>query len=177
MKQFFKIPFAATLAAALSMGGLARGQSSEASGEADVGQSADTSVPSDPESMSPAAAAFVYYFRIQVALSQDLLTNVAVNARALAAVVQKDTSGGFPPQLAAQASALARDAVTLAGARLDFAIVSGQLMAYLKTRNPPVGLGPIHQLYDPVTKLYWLQTGAPVQNPYLGKTGLRGMPS
>jgi len=181
MKNSIKTQFAVTLAAALSMGGLARGQSSEVSGDGG-GQSpgvapasADASALPDPESLTPAAAAFVYYFRIQVALSQDSLTNVAVNALALANVVR--SSGAFPTQLAAQATGLARDAVTLTGARLDFAVVSGQLINYLKTRNPPDGLvGPIRQVHDAETKLDWLQTGDLVQNPYLGKSGLRGKP-
>ena len=94
---------------------------------------------------------------------------MAVNALALANAVRQD--GTFPAQLADQASALARDAVTLPGARLDFAIVSGQFINYLKAKNPPVGLGgPIRQVYDPLTKLYWLQTGDLLQNPYLGKS-------
>ena len=165
MKKFIKIPFAATLAAALCMGGLVCGHTSEVAGEA--------SAPADPQSMPPAAAAFVYYFRIQLALYQDSLTNVAVNALALADAVRKDTSGAFPVQLAPQAIALARDAVTLAGARLDFAIVSGQFMNYLKGRTPPADLvGPVRQVYDPETKLYWLQTGDVAQNPYLGKSWL-----
>src|SRR5262249_24228554 len=129
MKKLIKIPFAATLAAALSMGRLVCGQTPEIPGEARA--------PSNPESMSPATAAFTYYFRSKAALPQDSLTDVAVNALALAKAVRKDTSGAFPAQLAAQADGLARDAVTLAGARLDFAIISGQLMSYLKVRNPP----------------------------------------
>jgi len=177
MKKLIQISFAT----AVFMGRLAHGQTSEIPGQAAGGQSpgvapasGDARAPLDPESMPPEAAVFVYYFRIQVALSQDSLTNVAANARALADVLRKDTSGAFPAQFAAQASALARDAVTLPGARLDFTIVSGQLMNYLGARNPPVGLvGPIHLVHDPETKLYWLQTGELVQNPYLGKTGLR----
>lgn len=161
MKKFIKIQLVATLAAALSMAGVASGQTSEVSSGA--------SALSDPQTLSPAAAAFVYYFRIQTALAQDSLTNVAANAAALANAVRND--GTFPAQFADQAIALARDAVTLPGARLDFAIVSGQLINYLKVRNPPVGLvGPIRQVYDPQTKLYWLQTGDVVQNPYLGKS-------
>jgi hypothetical protein len=181
VKKLIQISFAAALAAALCMGGLGHAQTSEVSSQAAGGQSpgvapasGDARAPSDPESMPPEAAAFVYYFRIQVALSEDSLTNVAANARALADVLRKDTSGAFPAQFAAQASALARDAVTLSGARLDFTIISGQLMNYLRARNPPVGLfGPIHLVHDPETKLYWLQTGELVQNPYLGKTGPR----
>ena len=132
MKKLIQIQFAATLAAALCMGGLASGQTSEVSGEASKGQSPGVAPPSadagalpDPKALSPAAAAFVYYFRIQVALSQDSLTNVAVNAQALAEVVRKDTTG-FPAQLADQAIGLARDAVTLPGARLAFAVVTAQ---------------------------------------------------
>jgi hypothetical protein len=175
MKKLIQIQFAAALAGALCMGGLARGQTSEVSGEATKAQSprvapASADALPDPESLPPEAAAFVYYFRIQLALAQDSLTNVALNARALAEVVRKDTTGSFPTQLADQANGLARDAVSLAGARLDFAIVSGQLMNYLKVRNPPVGLGPIHRVLDPETKLYWLQTGDLLQNPYLGKS-------
>ena len=181
MKKLIQIQFAATLAAALCMGGLASGQTSEVSAEASKAPSvrvapatADASLLPDPKSLPPDAAAFVYYFRIQVALSQDSLTNVALNALALAEVVRKDTTG-FPAQLADQAIGLARDAVTLPGARLAFAVVTAQLMNYLKTRNPPVDLGPIHLVHDPVTKLYWLQTGDLVQNPYLGKSWrLRG---
>jgi hypothetical protein len=183
MKTLITIQFATTLVAALGMGGLASGQTSEVTGEGDRGPSrgvapapADASSPADPASLPPAAAAFVYYFEIQEALAQDSLTNVAVNALALAEVLRKDPTGGFPAQLAAQAGALARDAVTLDGARLDFAIVSGQLITYLKGRNPPVGLGSIHLVYDPITQLYWLQRGELMQSPYLGKSGLPWKP-
>jgi len=183
MKTLIKIQFAATLAAALSMGGLTRGQISEVSDEEDRGPSpgaapepAVASAPVDPQSLPPAAAAFVYYFEIQEALAQDSLTNVVVNAMALAEVLRKDPTAGFPSQLAAQARALATDAILLPGARLDFAIVSGQLINYLKTRNPPVGVGPIHLVYDPITRLYWLQRGDPIQNPYLGKAGVPWTP-
>ncbi|HXH66331.1 MAG TPA: hypothetical protein VNI81_03970 [Candidatus Limnocylindrales bacterium] len=181
MKRLIKIQFTTTLVAALSMGGLAKGQISEVSGEEDGGQSRGVAqalpdAPSDAAPLPPAAAAFVYYFEIQEALAQDSLTNVAVNAVALAEALRKDSTGGFPAQLADQARALARDAVTLTGARLDFSIVTGQLMNYLKARNPPVGLGPIHLVHDPITRLYWLQRGDLVQNPYLGKSGVPWKP-
>ena len=183
MKKLMYIQFAATLAAALGMGGLACGQGFEASGEAGGGPpsgtapaAADPSALPDPASLPPAAAAFVYYFEIHEALAQDSLTNVVVNALALAAVLRKDPTGGFPPHLADQARALAVDAILLPGARLDFAIVSGQLINYLKTRNPPAGLGPIHLVYDPITRLYWLQRGDLIQNPYLGKAGVPWTP-
>lgn len=177
MKKSIQIQFAAAFAAALCIGGLASGQTSEVSAEASKGPSvrvapatADASLLPDPKSLPPDAAAFVYYFRIQVALSQDSLTNVALNALALAEVVRKDTTGGFPAQFADLAIGLARDAVTMDGARLGFAVVTGQLMTYLKARKPPVDLGLIHLVYDPKTKLYWLQTGEQLQNPYLGKS-------
>jgi len=181
MKKLIKIQFTATLAAAWSLAGLARAQISAGSGEEDGGPSrgvaaasADASAAADPASLPPAAAAFVYYFEIQEALAQDSLTNVAVNALALAEVLRKDPTAGFPAHLADQARALARDAVTLDGARLDFAIVSGQLMNYLKTRSSPVS--PIHLVHDPITRLYWLQRGDLVQNPYVGKVGIPWKP-
>jgi hypothetical protein len=126
--------------------------------------------------MPPATAAFFYYFEIQEALAQDSLTNVSANALALADVLRKNPAAGFPAQLADQARALARDAVTLDGARLDFAIVSGQLINYLRARNSSLGLGPIHQVHDPITRLDWLQRGDPVQNPYLGQYGVPWKP-
>src|SRR5262249_27761915 len=105
------------------------------------------------------------------------LTDVAANALALAEVLREDPAAGFPAQLADQARALARDAVTLDGARLDFATVSGLLISYLKASNPPAGLGPIHLVYDPIfTRLYWLQRGDSAQNPYLGKYGIPWKP-
>jgi hypothetical protein len=126
--------------------------------------------------MPPATAAFFYYFEIQEALAQDSLTNVADNAQAMAEVLRKNPTAGFPAQLANQAGALARDAVTMDGARLDFAILSGQLINYLRARNSPLGLGPIHQIHDPITRLDWLQRGDLVQNPYLGPNGVPWKP-
>ena len=184
MKTFTKIQFAATLAVSLSMGGLGRGQTYEVSGKEDRKPSPEmtpmspaASARADPRSMPPAAAAFFYYFEIQEALAQDSLMDVAANALALAEVVPQDPAAGFPAQLADQARALAKDAVTLDGARLDFATVSGLLITYLKARNPPDGLGPIQLVYDPIyTRLYWLQRGDSAQNPYVGKYGVPWRP-
>jgi len=183
MKWLIQIQFAATLAASLSMGGLARGQYSKVSGEEDREPSPEVtptspvaSAPADPRSMPPAKAAFFYYFKIQEELAQDSLKNVAANAVALAEVLRK-VPAAFPAQAANHATTLAMDAVTLEGARLDFALITAHFMNYLKARNPPDGLGPIHLVYDPTyTRLYWLQTGEPMQNPYLGKYGIPWKP-
>ena len=184
MKTLIKIQFAATLAVSLSMGGLGRGQTYGVSGQEDTKPSPEMTptspaarTPVDPRSLPPAAAAFAYYFEIQEALAQDSLMDVTANALALAEVVRKNPAAGFPAQLADQARALARDAVTLDGARLDFATVSGLLISYLKGRNPPDGLDPVHLVYDPIfTRLYWLQRGDLAQNPYLGKYGVPWKP-
>ena len=136
MKTLIKIQFAATLAVSLSMGGLGRSQTSEVSGQEErkpspemTPMSRGASAKPDPRSLPPAAAVFAYYCEIQEALAQDSLVDVAANALALAEVLRKNPATGFPAQLANQATSLATDAVTIDGARLDFAIVSGLLMS------------------------------------------------
>lgn len=173
MKKLIAIQFAATLAASLSVGGLAGAQVPEVSGgtgltrlrEADSPPRADAN--SSNASIGVGATGFNYYFNIEAALTQDLLENVPVSAQALAEIVRKDTPGAFAAQLANHADALAK-ATTLPGARQSFKAVSGYLIQYLKTSHSPIGR--VHEVHCPMTNLNWLQMGELVQNPYLGKS-------
>lgn len=113
-----------------------------------------------------AQTVFDYYFQIQIALAQDSLENVMVNAGAIAEVIRKDSTGAFPPQLASQADALAKSK-DLPSARQPFKAVSGYLIQYLRANSVPAGT--YHELYCPMKNLNWIQTDQTVRNPYLGK--------
>lgn len=173
MKKLMTIQFAVTLAASLSVGGLADAQVTEASVRTDPTRlrEAASSSPADANSsttsISARATVFDYYFKIEAALAQDSLENIPVSARALAEIVRKDTTGAFPAPLANHADALAK-ATTLPGARQSFKAVSGYLIQYLRTSHSPIG--KVHEVHCPMTNLNWLQTGELVQNPYLGKS-------
>lgn len=114
-----------------------------------------------------AATVLQYYFNIQSALAEDSMKNVAVNAGVIAEIVRKDTTAGFPIQLARHAKALA-EASDLPTARPIFKAVSGYLIQYLKRSNAPTGT--YHEVHCPMVNVNWLQSDKIVRNPYLGKS-------
>jgi hypothetical protein len=140
-----------TLAVAFSIAP-ARAQSSES--------------PAQP--IGAAATVFDYYFKIQKALAEDSLENVAVSAGVIAEVVRKDTSSGFPMQIVGHAEMLAK-AKDVAAARTPFKALSGYLIQYGKASN--VVIGTYHEVHCPMANVNWLQNDdKTVRNPYLGKS-------
>lgn len=113
------------------------------------------------------ATVFDYYFKIQKALAEDSLENVAVSASAIAEIVRKDTGSGLPMQIAAHAEALAR-ARDVAAARTPFKALSGYLIQFAKTSH---AVGTYHEVHCPMANVNWLQNDdKTVRNPYLGKS-------
>ncbi len=114
-----------------------------------------------------ATTVFDYYFKIQKALAEDSLENVAVSASAIAEIVRKDTGSGLPMQIAAHAETLAK-AKDVAAARTPFKALSGYLIQYAKTGH--VVAGTYHEVHCPMANVNWLQNDdKTVRNPYLGK--------
>ena len=116
------------------------------------------------------AAVFDDYFKIQTALANDSLEQVAANALALAVMVRQDMTGAFRRELAAEAEALAR-ANDLPAARQIFKAVSGYLIQTFRAGHAPEAT--VHEMHCPRRNVNWLQRGEVVGNPYLGKAGQR----
>ncbi|ODU23921.1 MAG: hypothetical protein ABS95_02685 [Verrucomicrobia bacterium SCN 57-15] len=115
-----------------------------------------------------AATVFDYYFKIQKALAEDSLENVAVSAGAIAEIVRKDTGSGFAVQIVGQAETLAK-ARDVAAARTPFKALSGYLIHYAKTSHAVAGT--YHEVHCPMANVNWLQNDdKAVRNPYLGKS-------
>lgn len=105
------------------------------------------------------------YLNVQSALARDSMQNVSVDAQALAKAVRGDESKALPMALAEQADTLAK-AKNLAKARNAFKPLSESVIAFLKANGAPPGI--YYEVYCPIAKASWLQTGATVRNPYLG---------
>lgn len=115
-----------------------------------------------------AATVFDYYFKIQKALAEDSLENVAVSASVIAEIVRKDTSSGLPMQIASHAETLAK-AKDVAATRTPFKALSGYLIQYAKTSHALAGT--YHEVHCPMANVNWLQNDdKTVRNPYLGKS-------
>lgn len=135
-----------------------------------ITQAADSASTSEMPRLPVGAAATVFdhYFKIQNALAQDSLENVAASAQAIAEIAGKDKTAGFPFQLTVQAEALSK-ASNVPGARQIFKAVSGYLIQYATT--PDLSVGALHEVYCPKVNVNWLQNDKTVRNPYLGKSG------
>ncbi len=118
-----------------------------------------------PSFASTPRDALDHYLAVQSALARDSMQHVSARAHALAAAVRGDETKSLPAVMADQAEALAQ-ALSLDKARKAFDLLSQSLIAYLKSHNAPPGT--YYQVYCPITKASWLQTGATVRNPYLG---------
>ncbi len=105
------------------------------------------------------------YLTVQTALAKDSLEKVPASARILAQAVRADTARTFPAQVAAQADALAQ-ARDLAAARKAFQALSTSLVQYTQAGTVPSGA--FYEVYCPMAKAAWLQTGPTVRNPYFG---------
>lgn len=108
---------------------------------------------------------FENYFAIQSALARDSLKTVPAKAQALAAAAHAEEANGLPPQVAQQSDAVAA-ARGMAKTRKAFKALSDSLIKYSQTHGLPPG--HISEVYCPIAKASWLQTGEAVRNPYLG---------
>lgn len=118
----------------------------------------------------PVAAVFDGYAQIQTALAGDSLDGVAASAQAIAQAVKDDKASTFSATIGQQAEAVAK-AKDLAAAREAFKPLSESLIKFA-AKDAAVS-GVYQKAYCPMAKASWLQTGATVSNPYMGKAMLR----
>ncbi len=118
----------------------------------------------------PVAAVFDGYVQIQTALAGDSLEGVAASAQAIAKSVKEDKANTFPEKIGTQAEAVAK-AKDIAAAREAFKPLSQSLIQF--TAKDLAVSSAYRQVYCPMAKAGWLQTGTTVSNPYMGKAMLR----
>ncbi len=114
----------------------------------------------------PAATVFDNYTRIQTALAQDSLQDVANDAQAIAKAVNDDATTTFSTNIAQQAEIVTK-ATDLNGAREAFKTLSQSLIGYV-SKNPALA-GTYRQIHCSMANADWLQKESTVNNPYLGK--------
>lgn len=106
-----------------------------------------------------------HYFKIQSVLANDSMEGVASNASAIGRVVRADSMKTLPPEMAAQADALAKTK-NLATARVVFKRLSKSVIRDVTDYNVP---GARVQVYCPMAKASWLQQKSDkIDNPYMG---------
>jgi Cu(I)/Ag(I) efflux system membrane fusion protein len=120
--------------------------------------------------MQPVQSVYDGYIQVHAALAQDSLEGVSSTANAMTKDIVGDSMKMLPPKVAQQSEALA-NAKDLQAARAAFKSLSESLIQYLKNQKVPPGA--YHEAYCPMAKASWLQTGATITNPYLGKEMLR----
>lgn len=114
----------------------------------------------------PVATVFDNYTRIQTALADDSLQDVATAAQAIEKSVGDDAAATFPKGIVQQAAAVAK-AANLNDAREAFKSLSQSLIEY-RDKNPQVA-GAYRQVHCPMARADWLQKESTVNNPYFGK--------
>ena len=115
--------------------------------------------------MEPAKSVYDAYLKIQTEFVKDSLKGVSDNAAAIAKAVRGDDMKMLPSEVAKQADALAQ-AKDLKSAREAFKPLSTSLIKYLSDNK--AGKGVYHEVYCPMAKASWLQSGTDIKNPYLG---------
>ncbi len=118
-----------------------------------------------PSSASASQDVLSHYLSMQSALARDSMKHVSISAQAVAEAVRRDETRSLPTAVADQAEAVAK-AKDLAKARQAFKPLSESLIAHLKSSSAPPGT--YFEIYCPIAKAGWLQTGEAVKNPYLG---------
>ena len=119
----------------------------------------------DSALMQPVKSVYDAYLKIQTELVKDSLKGVSDNAAAIAKAVRGDDMKMLPSEVAKQADALAQ-AKDLKSAREAFKPLSTSLIKYLSDNK--AGKGVYHEVYCPMAKASWLQSGTDIKNPYLG---------
>lgn len=120
----------------------------------------------DSALMQPVKSVYDAYLKIQAELVKDSLKGVSDNAAAIAKAVRGDDMKMLPSEVATQADTLAQ-AKDLKSAREAFKPLSTSLIKYLSDNK--AGKGTYHEVYCPMAKASWLQSGTEIKNPYLGK--------
>lgn len=118
----------------------------------------------------PVATVFDNYARIQTALTQDSLQDVAKEAQAIAKAVNEDAMTTFSTNIVQQAGDLAK-AGDLPGAREAFKALSLSLIEYVS--KYPALAGFYRQVHCSMADADWLQKESTVNNPYFGKSMAR----
>ncbi len=112
----------------------------------------------------PVKSVMDHYLKIHSQLAKDSNKGVAEHATAISEIVKNDSSRTLPPEMGAQADALAK-AKDLAAARQAFKPLSASLVKYFDKNKDP----NYHHAYCSMANASWLQKGKAVQNPYMGK--------
>jgi threonyl-tRNA synthetase len=111
---------------------------------------------------------FTNYFKIEETLTEDSLTNVAANARAIAKAVTGDAQKLLPAEIAKQAEELAK-ATELPAAREALKPLTESLTRFLADHE--VKTKVYQEMFCPMANAYWLQKADDeTKNPYLGKS-------
>jgi len=124
-----------------------------------------TRASANPALMQPVKSVYDHYLIIQASLADDSMEGVAANAEAIAKAVQDDSMKMLPLAVAQEADTLAK-AKDLAAARQAFKPLSVSLIKYLADHHAK---DAYVEVYCPMAKASWLQTGKNVRNPYLGQ--------
>jgi hypothetical protein len=114
--------------------------------------------------MEPVKSVLDNYLKIQSALANDSTDGIATNSSDIATAVRGDSMKMLSPQIADEADALAK-AKDVASAREAFKPLSKSLIQYPADHNVT---GAYVEVYCPMAKASWLQTGDKIENPYLG---------
>jgi len=115
---------------------------------------ADSGVP------APIQSVMTPYLQIHDALAKDSMDGVSAAASALGKAAQSDKM--FPSELGQEAQTLAQ-AKDLGTARDAFKPLSETLIKAIGNNH-----GTYVEVYCPMAKAHWLQTGTTVSNPYFG---------
>ncbi len=127
---------------------------------------ADKTATSHAVFMQPVQTIYDNYIQIQAALAQDSLEGISQATTAMVKAVQGDSMKMLPAEVGQQLEVLSK-ANDLQAARTAFKPLSESLIQYLKDQR--VTPGAYHEIYCPMARASWLQTGTTVMNPCLGK--------
>jgi hypothetical protein len=135
-----------------------------------AGLLSNTAVHADDSAlMEPVKSVLDQYLMIQTNLANDSIQGLEEHASAIAKAVKGDDMKMLAPDVAKQAETLAK-ATDLKAAREAFKPLSASLIKYLADNK--AGKGTYHETFCPMVKASWLQTGAGIKNPYMGKAML-----
>ena len=118
----------------------------------------------------PLASVFDGYIQVQTALAKDSLEGVTESVKTISKTVKNDPAKTFSATVAQQAEAVTK-AADLRGAREAFKALSQSLIEYV-SKNPSLASN-YRQVHCSMANASWLQTGATVSNPYMGKAMAR----
>jgi len=115
------------------------------------------------------------YIKMHDALVSESLSGVAAEADAISKIIKKIKSSDSDGRLKTISGPIEKTLKGLTSgdlekARAEFAVLSKTMVAYVKGTGRKDAISSEVKMYIcPMKKELWLQTGAEVQNPYLGK--------